>query len=123
MPPQSPLVVPPAAELAIQAVRQWKQTDARFAAALEANVPPPQALSAYGLRLCRAQNPAQAARVFHAALAFCPDDPILWNNLAVALDRTSAFAQAIACLQQSLSLLHSQHDTWLLLGGIQKKIG
>lgn len=121
--PSSNTVAPPNAEAAAEAVNLWRNIDPHFAAALDSGLAPAQALTAYGLRLCRRQQAAEAARVFHAALAFHPRDTLLWNNRAVALERAGALGDARACLEQSLALVPAQHDTWLLLGGIRRKTG
>jgi predicted TPR repeat methyltransferase len=104
-------------------VAGWASANPQLAALLAAGLPKAQALVRWGLQLLKEDRSAEAVAPFHAAAALVPDDPVVWTNLGIALDRSNSPADAVACLETSVALSRRQPHTWLLLGVVRKKQG
>jgi predicted TPR repeat methyltransferase len=93
-----------------------------FAAAIDSGASVAEALGRAGMWLCRENETAAAVQVFRAAAALEPDNPLCWLNLATALDRAGTPAEALPCLERSLSLCDGQASAWLLLGSLKAQL-
>lgn len=90
-------------------------------------VPPgaatPMSLGREGLRLLRENRVGEAVAILRSAVEWAPNDPLLWNNLAIALQRAESPGEAAVCLERSVALSPHQPDAWILLGMARKKSG
>jgi len=69
-----------------------------------------------GMEYLRNNNTLQAQRQFTQAQAICPTDPLVFNEMGVALYRDKEYAKAVVALGKGLALAQEQrHDnpeTW-----------
>lgn len=107
----------------LEVVRCWATLDRRFANAVEARMPPAQALTRLGVDLCLQDRYVEALGVLRAAESLSPRDPELLNNLAVVLERAEQTEQAISVLGRSLAMCREQADSWMFLATLRKKQG
>src|SRR6185369_2135727 len=87
-----------------QNLKDWTKAYVGFAELLAIGLPKVTALAQWGRRLLRENRSEEAARVFRTATALTPEDPLLWTNLGVALDRIDSPAESALCLERSLTL-------------------
>jgi predicted TPR repeat methyltransferase len=112
----------PDSQAVSKSVAAWSAAHPPLAGLLAKGLPLDEALSRWGLLLLRQNNPSASA-VFQAALAFRPNDPVLWINCGLAFDQAGSPAEAAFCFEKSTALDANQADAWLLLGLARKKEG
>ena len=81
-----------------------------------------ESLGRLGIRLSRENRLAEAIDAFRAAADLAPDNPLMWLNLAAALDKAGALQPALESLERSLALADQQPEAWLLLGSIKTRM-
>ena len=73
-------------------------------------------LNESGIALTEAKRPYDAIPVFRKALEMEPENPLLWLNLGIALQRTGDYEEAIESFHRALGFDDTLFDAWLSMG-------
>ena len=110
-------IQPAAPDNLVALAADWGAADPALAATLRESQSPIMALTRYGLARYAAGDFKQAAEMFKAVAEAAADQPLAWNNLALALIALDRHEPAVAGLNRSLALEPAQPAIWTSLAG------
>ncbi|MFI4963828.1 MAG: tetratricopeptide repeat protein [Caulobacterales bacterium] len=76
-----------------------------------------------GLALFAVGDFCKAEQAFRIVVEVAPDQPLAWNNLALALVGLDRLAEAAAALERALALDPAQLSAWTSLAGVRLRLG
>jgi Flp pilus assembly protein TadD len=69
-----------------------------------------------GIALTEANRPNEAIPLFQEALIMEPENPLLWNNLGIAQQRTGDYEEALFSFNRAAGIDECMVDPWVSMG-------